>query len=138
MGSRRLGGYLTVKESSIHWLSFVATFGLLWLKKFAITVDGAGNALLYHSRHFWRSEGAWLDGFDFLVTDKMSQKRRLVQVAWDMSSPGTETRELSALKTARNEIKVDVCMVVTWDEERETDGIKIVPAWKWCLDESPK
>jgi len=81
MGSRRLGGCLAAKESSILWLSFMATFGLLWLKKFAITVDG----------------------------------------------------ELSALMTARSEIKVDDCMVVTWDEERE-----IVPAWKWCLDESPK
>ena len=78
------------------------------------------------------------DEVDFLVTDKLSKKRRLVQVAWDMSSPGTEARELSALKAARNEIKVDDCTVVTWDEERETDGIKIVPAWKWCLDESPK
>ena len=77
------------------------------------------------------------DEVDFLVTDKLSKKRRLVQVAWDMSSPGTEARELSALKAARNEIKVDDCTVVTWDEERETDGIKIVPAWKWCLDESP-
>ena len=77
------------------------------------------------------------DEIDFLVTDKLSKKRRLVQVAWDMSSPGTEARELSALKAARNEIKVDDCTVVTWDEERETDGIKIVPAWKWCLDESP-
>ena len=70
------------------------------------------------------------DEVDFLVTDKLSKKRRLVQVAWDMSSPGTEARELSALKAARNEIKVDDCTVVTWDEERETDGIKIVPAWK--------
>ena len=78
------------------------------------------------------------DEVDFLVTDKLSKKRRLVQVAWDMSSPGTEARELSALKAARNEIKVDDCTVVTWDEERETDGIKIVPAWKWCLDESSK
>ena len=77
------------------------------------------------------------DEIDFLVTDKLSKKRRLVQVAWDMSSPGTEARELSALKAARNEIKVDDCTVVTWDEERETDGIKIVPAWKWCLGESP-
>lgn len=77
------------------------------------------------------------DEVDFLVTDKLSKKRRLVQVAWDMSSPGMEARELSALKAARNEIKVDDCTVVTWDEERETDGIKIVPAWKWCLDESP-
>ena len=29
---------------------------------------------------------------------------------------------------------VDDCVVVTWDEERDVDGIRIVPAWKWCLE----
>ena len=72
---------------------------------------------------------------DFLVTNNVSKKRRLVQVAWDMSTSGTEARELSALKAARDETKVDDCTVVTWDEERETEEIKVVPAWKWCLDE---
>jgi len=73
---------------------------------------------------------------DFLVTDRLTRKKRLIQVAWDMSSPGTETRGLSALKSARIEIKVDDCTVVTWDDERVVDGIKIVPAWKWCLEET--
>ena len=72
---------------------------------------------------------------DFLITDKATKKRRLVQVAWELSSPATEERELSALKTARTEMKIDDCTVVTWDEEREADGIKIVPVWKWCLSE---
>ena len=71
---------------------------------------------------------------DFLVTDNVTKKRRLVQVAWEMSSPDTEARELSAIKAARSEIKVDDCTVVTWDDERETDGVKVVPAWKWCLE----
>ena len=53
-----------------------------------------------------------------------------------MSSPETEERELSALKAARNELKVDDCTVVTWDEERELDGIRIVPVWKWSLEEN--
>ena len=73
------------------------------------------------------------DEVDFLVTDKATGKRRLIQVAWELSTPATEARELSALKDARDEIKVDDCTVVTWDEDRETDGIKIVPAWNWCL-----
>ena len=25
------------------------------------------------------------------------------------------------------------CMIVTWDDEDETDGIRIVPVWKWLL-----
>ena len=73
---------------------------------------------------------------DFLVTDRSTKRRRLIQVAWEMSSPETEERELSALKAARSELKVDDCTVVTWDEERELDGIKIVPAWKWSLEEN--
>ena len=71
---------------------------------------------------------------DFLVTDNVTKKQRLVQVAWEMSSPDTEARELSAIKAARSEIKVDDCTVVTWDDEREADGVKVVPAWKWCLE----
>ena len=74
------------------------------------------------------------DEVDFLVTDRATKERRLVQVSWELSSPGTEERELKALKDARNEIKVDDCIVVTWDDEREVDGIRIVPAWKWCLE----
>ena len=70
---------------------------------------------------------------DFLVTDKATKKRRLVQVAWELSLPETEQRELSALKIARKEMEIDDCTVVTWDDEREDDGIKILPVWKWCL-----
>lgn len=70
---------------------------------------------------------------DFLVTDKATKKRRLVQVAWELSLPETEQRELSALKIARKEMGIDDCTVVTWDDEREDDGIKILPVWKWCL-----
>ncbi len=73
------------------------------------------------------------DEVDFLVTDQVTKKRRLVQVSWELSSPATERRELTALKDARDEIKVDDCTVVTWDEERNDDGIRIVPAWKWCI-----
>ncbi len=71
---------------------------------------------------------------DFLVTDRVTKKRRLIQVSWEKTSHDTEVRELSALKTARDEINVDDCTVVTWDEERTTEGVKIVPAWKWCLE----
>ena len=75
------------------------------------------------------------DEVDFLVTDQATKKRRLVQVSWELSSPETVQRELTALKDARDEIKVDDCTVVTWDEERDEDGIRIVPAWKWCIEQ---
>ena len=76
------------------------------------------------------------DEVDFLVTDKVTKKRRLVQVAWELSRKATEDREMSALKDARAEINVSDCTVVTWDSEDESNGIRIVPAWKWCLEEA--
>ena len=70
------------------------------------------------------------------MTDKVTKKRRLVQVAWELSRKATEDRELSALKDARAEINVADCTVVTWDSEGEQDGVRIVPIWKWCLEEA--
>ena len=75
------------------------------------------------------------DEVDFLVTDQATKKCRLVQVSWELSSPATAQREITALKDARGEIKVDDCTIVTWDEERDEDGIRIVPAWKWCIEQ---
>ena len=54
-----------------------------------------------------------------------------------MSADGTEERELKAIKNALKEIKVNDCTIVTWDDERESDGVKIVPVWKWCLEHQP-
>ena len=66
----------------------------------------------------------------------MTKKRRLVQVAWELSRKTTEDRELTALKDACDEIKVADCTVVTWDGEGESDGVRFVPVWKWSLEES--
>ena len=73
---------------------------------------------------------------DFIVTDRITKKRRLIQVAWELFSSTTEQREISALENARRELKVDDCTIVTWDDEREVNGIRIVPAWRWCLAEA--
>lgn len=71
---------------------------------------------------------------DFLVTDQNSKTRQLMQVAWNMEKSETSDRELSALRLARDEIKVKDCLIVTWDSETVLDdGIKVVPVWKWCL-----
>lgn len=67
----------------------------------------------------------------------MTKRRRLIQVAWKMSADGTEERELKAIKDAREEINVNDCTIVTLDDERESDGVKIVPVWKWCLEHQP-
>ncbi|MBQ6141497.1 MAG: ATP-binding protein [Kiritimatiellae bacterium] len=71
---------------------------------------------------------------DFCISDQVTGKRSLVQVAWTMDDENTFPRELSALRDARVKTGIDDCTVVTWDSEATLpDGIKIVPVWKWCL-----
>ena len=70
---------------------------------------------------------------DFLVTDKVTKARRLIQVSYDMSDAKTRKREFDALLDARSETGIEDCTVVTWDEEGEAHGVSIVPAWKWLL-----
>ena len=74
---------------------------------------------------------------DFHVFDHVTGKRRLIQVAYEMSAKETFGREMAALREARKTTGIDDCTVVTWDDERTTeDGIRIVPAWKWLLAEA--
>ena len=76
---------------------------------------------------------------DFCVYDQMAEKASLVQVSWDMSSSETFTRELSALRDAKAATGIDDCTIVTWDDEQTLDdGIRVVPAWKWCLEHDMK
>ena len=72
---------------------------------------------------------------DFLVTDLDTKARRLIQVAWNMEKEETKDRELAAIRLAKDEIKVKDCSVVTWDADGVLeDGVKIVPVWKFCLE----
>lgn len=70
---------------------------------------------------------------DFFVTDRATGSRRLVQVSYRMDDERTRGREFSALVSARRETGIADCTIVTWDEEGEEDGVRIVPAWKWLL-----
>jgi predicted AAA+ superfamily ATPase len=70
---------------------------------------------------------------DFFVTDKVTDKAWLVQVSYEMADEKTRGREFAALLAARRETGIDDCTIVTWDEEGEEDGVRIVPAWKWLL-----
>ena len=73
---------------------------------------------------------------DFCVYDQVSGRASLVQVSWDMSSESTFGRELAALRDARTATGIDDCTIVTWDEEKMLDdGIRVVPIWKWCLEQ---
>ena len=73
---------------------------------------------------------------DFHVHDAVSHDERLVQVSFAMSDEKTFSREMNALKLARKSMGIRDCVIVTWDDEGESDGVRIVPAWKWLLEVS--
>ena len=78
---------------------------------------------------------------DFFVTDRATKERRLVQAAWTLGGAGGETRrrETGALRAAMEETGIAEGTVVTWDdEEAEEDGVRIVPVWKWALEEAER
>ena len=70
---------------------------------------------------------------DFHVHDAVSHEERLVQVSYAMSDEKTFMREINALKLARGTTGIRDCTIVTWDDEDESDGVRIVPVWKWLL-----
>lgn len=46
----------------------------------------------------------------------------------------TFSREMNALKLARESTGIRDCTIATWDDEGESDGVRIVPTWKWLLE----
>lgn len=71
---------------------------------------------------------------DFLTYDRVDGSRRLVQASWEMSGEGTFERELGAIVAARAETGVEDCTIVTFGEEGERDGVRIVPLWRWLVE----
>ena len=73
---------------------------------------------------------------DFHVHDRVSHRERLVQVSYAMSDWKTFAREMDALALAKRTTGIDDCTIVTWDDEKRLDdGIRIVPIWKWCIEQ---
>lgn len=70
---------------------------------------------------------------DFHVHGRSSHDERLVQVSYAMSDTATFNREMNAIKFARQKKGIHDCTIVTWDDEGEIDGIRIIPVWKWLL-----
>lgn len=70
---------------------------------------------------------------DFVFTTK-SGAQHLLQVCWSMEEAETRGRELRAMKEARAETKADRMTILTWLDEGEDEGVRIVPAWRWLLE----
>ena len=67
---------------------------------------------------------------------------KLIQVCFDISSPKTAKRELSALTEAAGEFSCDNLQLITWDTEDEIHDnkhlVRMIPAWKWLTDFNDK
>lgn len=56
----------------------------------------------------------------------------LIQVAYDVTTPKTLKREVSAIEEASQELKCAEGIVITYNEEQTiSDSIHVVPVWKW-------
>lgn len=74
---------------------------------------------------------------DFVIC-RENEVERLIQVSWSLENHDTRKREISGLLEASRELSCSDLTIVTHDEEDEIsyDGqtIRVVPAWKFCLD----
>ncbi len=73
---------------------------------------------------------------DFFVRSRDTGNVKLVQSCWDMSDEKTFSRELKGLKIAMKAFSISSGTVVTWDDEATLDeNIRVVPVWKWLLNQ---
>ena len=85
---------------------------------------------------YWESK----DGkeVDFIVKEGI-KITEAIQVCYDINNPKTKEREISALISVYKELKPDRCLIITTDEEKEEKigklKIRIIPLWKWLLQE---
>ncbi len=73
---------------------------------------------------------------DFVVSSEGRGGRRLIQVCWDLSDKATRDRERSALQEAMRELRIRTATIVPWlDEDVSDERVRVVPAWKWLLED---
>ncbi len=74
---------------------------------------------------------------DFLLKEgtKVSQ---LIQVSYDIEDIMTKKREIKSLIKVSEEVNCSYLLLITWDYESEEEikgkKIKIIPLWKWLLE----
>ena len=74
---------------------------------------------------------------DFIAFHPMRNDYKLVQVCFDLNNQATFDREVSALRDASRALDVKDSLIVTWDSEAVLPGgVRMVPAWKFLLNET--
>jgi len=70
-------------------------------------------------------------GVDFVYEENGGW--HFVQACWSLAEPGTAEREFRGLADALPLHPKASRVLVTWNEEGEREGVRIVPAWRWLL-----
>lgn len=137
----RLGGLkLYAADPGLYWASSIATDdGLTFAFETAIYLE------LRRRRRTGRlGDIAMLKlcsgkEIDFIEGDAaLDEVSTLVQVCFDMGSPKTREREVSALREAMKRFHKEEALILTFDDELDVpveEGIvRVRPAWKWLLE----
>jgi hypothetical protein len=80
--------------------------------------------------YYWKNEEREVD---FVVVSK-GNIEQLIQVTYSMVDEKVKKREIDGLQKASKELNCNNLLVLTWYEEGEENGIKIIPVWKWLLN----
>ncbi|MBP1911559.1 ATP-binding protein [Thermococcus stetteri] len=114
-----------VDNSFLTFLSvkFSENFGRLMENAVFLELRRTGKEVNYLLGENWE--------VDFALPDEET----LIQVSYDLSDPETLGREVRAIKAARRETGWKKAYIINWDIEKEIDGIKIIPLWRFLLEE---
>jgi len=80
----------------------------------------------YKEIFYWKGEKE----VDFVLSNNF-KPTTLIQVTY--ATDKLNDREVEGIIEAKEELKTDENLVITWDYEGEIEGIKIIPLWKWLL-----
>ncbi len=73
---------------------------------------------------------------DFYARHPINKRQLLIQSSYQIDNEKTFQRECRSLIETGDYMKVDERLIVTWEDERElSNGIKVVPAWKFMLSQ---
>ena len=63
----------------------------------------------------------------------LPKTQTIINVSYDISNPSTLRREIKSLKEFINSKNINKAYLITNSEEKEIEGIKILPLWKFIL-----
>jgi predicted AAA+ superfamily ATPase len=117
---------------------YLADTGLISAFSLGLTADRGAKLenlvfLTLRRQGFDITYGRTVKGHEVDFVYQSDGQWHLVQVCWTMEQPETRDREIRALQAMECEHPGAVCQVISWMDEGETDGIQIIPIWKWLL-----